>query len=59
MQSLVKDFNQEQLELVVPGVSDQDDEAMPDDITSQDKVDQVAASAAPKQVDQAEQTPKI
>lgn len=60
LQSLVKDFNKNQVELIVPGVSDTDDEQdMTGDMSSQEKVDQAAASAAPKQVAQAEQTPRI
>lgn len=56
IQSLVKDFNADGVELKVPGAPDSE-EPTQDGETSQDKVDQAAASAAPAQVAQSQQTP--
>lgn len=56
LQGMVKDFNQTGIELKVPGA--------PDDVKgsgtqdSQTAVDQAAASAAPKQLAQSQQTPQ-
>jgi hypothetical protein len=49
IQSLVRDFNQDGIELNVPGT---EPEATQDGQTSQEKVDQIAASAAPQQLAQ-------
>lgn len=49
MQTLVRDFNQDGIELNVPGT---EPEATQDAQTSQEKVDQVAAAAAPQQLAQ-------
>jgi hypothetical protein len=56
IQSIVKDFNADGVELKVPGTPDSE-EPTQDGETSQDKVDQTAASAAPAQVAQSQQTP--
>ena len=51
LQSLVKDFNADGVELNVPGVQGAE-EPTQDGQTSQEKVDQMAASAAPQQLAQ-------
>lgn len=51
LQSLVKDFNADGIELNVPGVQGSA-EPTQDGQTSQEKVDQTAASAAPQQLAQ-------
>jgi hypothetical protein len=58
IQSIVKDFNADGVELKVPGASDSE-EPTQDSETSQDKVDQTAASAASAQVAQSQQTPPV
>lgn len=57
LQTMIKDFNDQGLELMVPGA--------PDDVnptgTAQDseaEIDRIASSAAPKQLAQAQQIPK-
>jgi hypothetical protein len=57
VQKLVKNFNANGLELNVPGAPDAD-EAEQDGSNSQDEINKQAASAAPQQVDQAQQTPQ-
>jgi hypothetical protein len=52
IQNLVKNFNQDGIELNVPGAPDADKEAPQSDQTSQDAVDKIAASAAPQQLSQ-------
>jgi hypothetical protein len=57
LQSLIKDFNDQGLELMVPGAPD---EINPSG-TAQDsetEIDRIASSAAPKQLAQTQQTPK-
>jgi len=51
LQKLVKNFNAKGIELNVPGAPDSD-EAPQGDQTSQDAVDDIAASAAPQQLAQ-------
>lgn len=51
IQGLVKDFDQDGIQLKVPGAPDAE-EPTQDQQTSQDKVDQAAASAAPQQLAQ-------
>jgi hypothetical protein len=58
IQSIVKDFNADGVELKVPGTPDSK-EPTQDSETSQDKVDQTAASAASAQVAQSQQTPPV
>lgn len=50
LQELVADFNQVSITLNVPGVSDAEENDDSED--SQANIDQIAASAAPKQLDQ-------
>lgn len=60
LQSLVKNFNADGIELNVPGVADEpkgDGTKDPED--SQAAVDQAAASAAPAQLAQATATPQV
>ena len=52
LQNLVKNFNADGIELNVPGAPDADQEAPQGDQSSQDAVDQTAASAAPQQLAQ-------
>ena len=60
IQSLVKNFNQDGIELNVPGAPDSDAEKEPEQggQTSQDAVDQTAASAAAGQLAQSQATPQ-
>lgn len=58
IQDLVKDFNQDGIELNVPGAPDAQQEPTQGGQTSQDAVDQAAASAAPAQLAQTQATPK-
>lgn len=58
LQSLVKDFNKQGIQLKVPGVNDDESDEVDDGMTSQEKVDQTASSAAPGQLDQANQNPQ-
>lgn len=58
IQNMVSNFNDEGIELKVPGVGDQ--EQKPNGTQdSQAEVDKAAASAAPTQLDQATATPKV
>jgi len=51
VQSLVKDFNKDGINLNVPGApDDQEQSPQKSGQTSQDQVDQIAASAAPQQL---------
>jgi len=52
LQNLVKNFNQDGIELNVPGAPDADQEPTQGDQSSQDAVDATAASAAPQQLAQ-------
>ena len=52
IQSLVKNFNADGIELDVPGAPDADPQSPQGDQSSQDAVDQTAASAAPQQLSQ-------
>lgn len=52
IQSLVKNFNADGIELDVPGAPDADPKSPQSDQSSQDAVDQTAASAAPQQLSQ-------
>ena len=52
IQSLVKNFNADGVELEVPGAPDADPQSPQSDQSSQDAVDQTAASAAPQQLSQ-------
>ena len=52
IQSLVKNFNADGIELDVPGAPDADPQSPQSDQSSQDAVDQTAASAAPQQLSQ-------
>lgn len=56
IQAITKDFDQQGLELKVPGVSDQDDEADANAPPSQ-TVGDIASGAAEKQMDQSAKTP--
>jgi hypothetical protein len=58
IQALVKNFNADGIELNVPGAPDADEPAQ-DSETSQEKVDQTAASAAPQQLSQQTATPQV
>jgi len=57
LQSMVKNFNDDGIELKVPGAPDADKEPTQSDQTSQDAVDQAASSAAPQQLAQQTATP--
>jgi hypothetical protein len=58
IQNMVSNFNDDGIELKVPGVGDQ--EQKPNGTQdSQAEVDKTAASAAPAQLDQATTTPKV
>jgi glycerophosphoryl diester phosphodiesterase len=57
LQTLVKDFNKNGIQLKIPGVNNDKDDSNDTRISSQDRVDQTAAAAAPAQLDQLEQTP--
>ncbi len=50
IQSLVKNFNDQGIELNVPGAPDSEKQQTTKGQTSQDAVDQIAASAAPQQL---------
>ena len=52
IQSLVKNFNADGIELDVPGAPDADPQSPQSDQSSQDAVDQTAESAAPQQLSQ-------
>ena len=52
IQSLVKNFNADGIELDVPGAPDADPQSPQGDQSSQDAADQTAASAAPQQLSQ-------
>ena len=52
IQSLVKNFNADGIELDVPGAPDADPQSPQSDQSSQDAVDQTAASASPQQLSQ-------
>lgn len=56
IQAITKDFDQQGLELKVPGVSDQDDEMDANAPPSQ-TVGDIASGAAEKQMDQSAKTP--
>lgn len=60
LQALVKDFNADGISLKVPGApDDQEQSPQKSGQTSQDQVDQTAASAAAGQMAQAQTTPQI
>jgi len=61
VQALVKNFNQDGIELNVPGAPDSNAENEPEQggQTSQDAVDQTAASAAAGQLAQSQTTPQV
>lgn len=59
IQNLVKNFNQDGIELNVPGAPDAEKEPTQDGTSSQEKVDQMAASAAPQQLAQQTATPQL
>ncbi len=62
VQSLVKNFNQDGIELNVPGAPESDAEKEPDQGQGQDSqaaVDQTAASAAAGQLAQSQTTPQV
>jgi|TARA_B110000285_G_scaffold48382_1_gene54733 hypothetical protein len=52
IQTLVKNFNADGIELSVPGAPDADPQSPQSDQSSQDAVDQTAATAAPQQLAQ-------
>jgi|TARA_B110000977_G_C10793679_1_gene383482 hypothetical protein len=52
IQTLVKNFNADGIELNVPGAPDADPQSPQSDQSSQDAVDQTAATAAPQQLAQ-------
>ena len=58
IQTMVKNFNQDGIELNVPGAPDADKEPTQGAQSSQDAVDQTAASAAPAQLAQQTATPQ-
>lgn len=58
LELLVSDFNERQLTLNVPGTNDSEQQSMAVD-DSEQAVDQMAAAAAPAQIDQNQQTPQI
>jgi len=55
IQSITKDFDRQHLELKVAGVSDQDETDV--NAPPSQSVDDIAAGAAEKQMDQSEKTP--
>jgi hypothetical protein len=57
LKAMVKDFNQRGIELNVPGAPDDKKGSGTQD--SQSEINKAAASAAPQQVAQAQQTPQI
>lgn len=59
LQSMVKNFNDDGIELKVPGAPDTDKEPTQSDQTSQDQVDQTADSAAAGQLAASQATPKV
>jgi proline dehydrogenase len=59
IQNMVKNFNQDGVELNVPGAPDAEKEPTQDGQSSQEKVDQMAASAAPQQLAQQTATPQL
>jgi hypothetical protein len=59
LQTLVKNFNADGLELNVPGAPDAEEPKQGSGETSQDVVDQTASSAAAGQLAQSQTTPKI
>lgn len=59
VQALVKNFNDQGIELNVPGAPDSEKQQTTTGQTSQDAVDQTAASAAAGQLAQAQTTPKV
>lgn len=59
VQSLVKNFNDQGIELNVPGAPDSDQKQTTTGQTSQDAVDQTASSAAAGQLAQSQATPKV
>jgi hypothetical protein len=52
LQTLVKNFNADGIELNVPGAPDADQEPTQDGETSAEKIDKIASAAAPKQLAQ-------
>jgi hypothetical protein len=52
LQTLVKNFNVDGIELNVPGAPDADQEPAQDGKTSAEKIDKIASAAAPKQLAQ-------
>ena len=59
IQSLVKNFNDQGIELKVPGAPDAEKEPTQGDETSQDVVDKTAAGAAAGQLAQSQATPQV
>lgn len=57
LQQLVSDFSKEGVQLNVPGTATSEEPGKSDGQTSQEKVDQMASAAAPKQNAQSELTP--
>lgn len=57
LQQLISDFTPQGVRLNVPGTASAVEPGQQDGQSSQAKVDQMAASAAPKQTDQADKTP--
>ena len=57
LQALVKNFNDEGIELNVPGAPDEANPPGTQD--SEEEVEKIASSAAPKQLAQAQQTPQV
>lgn len=57
LQSLVIDFNDRGVELNVPGSRDQKNPSGVQD--GEQEIERIAASAAPKQLSQSQQTPKV
>jgi len=59
LQTLVKNFNADGIELNVPGAPDADKEPTQDGETSAEKIDKIASAAAPKQLAQSQAGIKI
>lgn len=59
IQGLVKNFNDQGIELKVPGAPDAEKEPTQGDETSQDVVDKTAAGAAAGQLAQSQATPQV
>jgi len=59
LQSMVKNFNADGIELKVPGAPDADKEPTQDGQTSAEKIDKIASAAAPKQLAQSQAGAKI